>query len=146
MTRQTEPTRNPNLTMNADPPGWLHIVTCLMVESEIVPERRASRQTKTKAARIRAGARHRIDYFHQHQEPDSQPAEQVIGAPAERYAIEVVHRAIRAMGGKNQVARSLGVPSNRLRGGAGQSDLGVFGQDRLRLMAAEIRCRTGAGQ
>lgn len=146
MTRQTEPTRNPNLRMNVDPPGWQHIVPCLMVESDIAPERRASRRTKTEAARIRAGAPDRVDYFHQHQEPNSQPAEQVIGVLAERCAIEVVRHAIRAMGGKNQFARSSGVPSNRLRGGAGQPDLRVFGQDRLRLMAAEIRCRTGAGQ
>jgi hypothetical protein len=182
MTRQTEPTRNPNLRMNLDPPGWQHIVPCLMVESDIAPERRASRRTKAEAARIRAGAPHRVDCFHQHQEPDLQPAEQVIGALAERCAIEVVRHAIRAMGGKNQFVRSSsapdsivtrrrrssasktrnsrlrhqfevteelgpsGVPSNRLRDGAGQPDLCVGGRDRLWLVSAEIRRRTGAGQ
>ena len=34
-----------------------------------------------------------------------------------------------------------GVPSYRLRGGAGEADLCVWGQDRLWLIAAEIRRR-----
>lgn len=39
-----------------------------------------------------------------------------------------------------------GVPGYRLRGADGQPDLCVWGQDRLWLIAAEIRRRTGAGQ
>ena len=37
-----------------------------------------------------------------------------------------------------------GVPSYRLRGGVGEEDLCVWGQDRLWLVAAEIRRRAGA--
>lgn len=36
-----------------------------------------------------------------------------------------------------------GVPSYRLRGGVGEPDLNVWGQDRLWLVAAEIRRRAG---
>lgn len=38
-----------------------------------------------------------------------------------------------------------GVPSYRLRGGKGESDLNVWGQDRLWLVAAEIKRRSGEG-
>lgn len=39
-----------------------------------------------------------------------------------------------------------GVPSYRLSGGEGEDDLAVWGQDRLWLIAAEIRRRAGANK
>jgi 2-hydroxychromene-2-carboxylate isomerase len=39
-----------------------------------------------------------------------------------------------------------GVPSFRLRGAGGEPDLCVWGQDRLWLIAAEIRRRARGGQ
>jgi 2-hydroxychromene-2-carboxylate isomerase len=102
MTLQPEPAFNPNPPEMVDPPAALRLAMRHGFEQLINPALRARRRQEAEAARIKAGAPHRVEYFHQHDDPYSHLAEQVLAILADRYAIELVRHEVRASGGKNQ--------------------------------------------
>lgn len=102
MTLQPEPTVNPNGRLMTDPPAILRRLMSFVGNRLIDPQRRAMRRAKVEAARAKTGAPHRVEYFHQYDDPYSHLAQQVLGTLQERYAIELVIHQIRASGGKNQ--------------------------------------------
>lgn len=85
-----------------DPPAVLRHVMRGVFERVIDPAKRSKKRAKAEAQRAKAGAPHRVEYFHQHDDPYSHLAAQVLGALCERYDIELVRHEIRASGGKNQ--------------------------------------------
>jgi 2-hydroxychromene-2-carboxylate isomerase len=102
VTLQPEPANNPNGRMMTDPPVILRHVLSFFGNRLIDPARRARHRAKVEAARVKAGAPHRVEYFHQHDDPYSHLAQQVLETLQERYDIELVIHQIRASGGKNQ--------------------------------------------
>lgn len=85
-----------------DPPAALRHLVGFISNRTIDPVRRAKRRERAEAKRRKAGAPHRIEYFHQYDDPYSHLAQQVLPALQERYDIELVVHQIRASGGKNQ--------------------------------------------
>jgi hypothetical protein len=90
MTLQPEPEHNPNPPAMVDPPAALRLAMRDGFEQVINPAIRARRRQDAEATRIAAGAPHRIEYFHQYDDPYSQLAEQVLATLEDRYAIELV--------------------------------------------------------
>jgi 2-hydroxychromene-2-carboxylate isomerase len=99
---EPEPARNPNGQLMTDPPAILRRLMSFAGNRLINPQRRAKRRARTEAARLKAGVPHRVEYFHQHDDPYSHLAQQVLETLQERYEIELVIHQIRASGGKNQ--------------------------------------------
>ncbi len=85
-----------------DPPALLRRLMMRMFDRVIDPERRAKARAKAERRRVRKGAPHIVEYFHQRGDPYSLLAEQVLDQFRERYDIELVRHEIRATGGKNQ--------------------------------------------
>lgn len=85
-----------------DPLALLRRLMMRMFDRVIDPERRANARAKTERRRVRKGAPHIVEYFHQWDDPYSLLAEQVLDRMCERYDIELVRHEIRATGGKNQ--------------------------------------------
>ncbi|MEP3420662.1 MAG: DsbA family protein [Erythrobacter sp.] len=102
MPLQPEPTNNPNGQLMTDPPAFLRHVMRRMFDRVIEPERRANARAKTERKRVSAGQPHIVEYFHQHDDPYSQLAAQILDTFCQRYDIELVRHDIRASGGKNQ--------------------------------------------
>lgn len=102
MSLQPEPANNPNGRLMTDPPAILRHMMGFFANRLIDPARRAKRRAKVEAARVKAGAPHRVEYFHQHDDPYSHLAQQVLDQFKDRYAIELVIHRVRASGGKNQ--------------------------------------------
>jgi 2-hydroxychromene-2-carboxylate isomerase len=99
---EPEPSPNPNGRLMVDPPAMLRRLVGYVSNRTIDPERRAKRRELAEAKRRKAGAPHRVEYFHQHDDPYSHLAQQVLPALQQRYDIELVVHQIRASGGKNQ--------------------------------------------
>ncbi len=102
MPLQPEPGTNPNGRFMTDPPALLRHVMRRMFDRVIDPQKRAKARAKAEEKRLRSGQPHIVEYFHQHDDPYSQLAAQVLDTFCERYGIELVRREIRASGGKNQ--------------------------------------------
>jgi 2-hydroxychromene-2-carboxylate isomerase len=102
MPLQPEPERNPNGRLMTDPPALLRHVMKRMFDRAIQPDQRAKARAKAESVRASARAAHVVEYFHQHDDPYSQLAEQVLETFSERYDIKLVRHQIRASGGKNQ--------------------------------------------
>jgi 2-hydroxychromene-2-carboxylate isomerase len=102
MPLQPEPKKNPNGRMMTDPPALLRHLMRRMFDRVIEPEQRAMARAKSERERIKQGAQHTVEYFHQHDDPYSHLTEQVLDTFCERYDIELVRHEIRASGGKNQ--------------------------------------------
>lgn len=99
---QPEPSNNPNGMLMTDPPTLLRHAMKYLFASVVDPDKRAKARRKAERERVRNNAPHRVEYFHQHDDPYSHLAEQVLDTFAERYDIELVRHEIRASGGKNQ--------------------------------------------
>lgn len=99
---QPEPSNNPNGRLMTDPPALLRHAMKYLFASVVDPDKRAKARRKTERERVRNNAPHRVEYFHQHDDPYSHLAEQVLDTFAERYDMELVRHEIRASGGKNQ--------------------------------------------
>jgi 2-hydroxychromene-2-carboxylate isomerase len=97
-----EPSRNPNPRLIVDPPGAVRRLASFLANRTIDPQGRAKRRERAEARRRKAGSPHRIEYFHQYDDPYSHLAQQVLPALQDRYDIELVVHQIRASGGKNQ--------------------------------------------
>ena len=102
MPLQPEPENNPNGRAMTDPPALLRHVMRRMINRVIEPGLRAKARAKAERQRVKTGAQHLVEYFHQHDDPYSQLAEQVLDIFCERYDIKLVRHEIRASGGKNQ--------------------------------------------
>lgn len=102
MPLRPEPENNPNGRMMTDPPALLRHLMRRMFDRVTRSDQRDKARAKAEAQRIKQGARHVVEYFHQHDDPYSCLAEQVLDRFAERYDVELVHHEIRASGGKNQ--------------------------------------------
>ena len=102
MTLQPEPAQNPNSRLMTDPPAIMRRLVSLVSNRLIDPVRKAKRRAKAEAARLKGGALHRVEYFHQHDDPYSHLAQQVLDRFRDRYCIDLVIHQIRASGGKNQ--------------------------------------------
>ncbi len=102
MSLEPEPSPNPNGKLMVDPPVLLRRLVGLVSKRTIDPERRAKRRDRAEATRRKAGAPHRVEYFHQYDDPYSHLAQQVLDSLQQRYEIELVVHQIRASGGKNQ--------------------------------------------
>ena len=102
MSLEPEPSPNPNGKLMVDPPVVLRRLVGLVSNRTIDPARRARRRDLAEATRRKAGAPHRVEYFHQYDDPYSHLALQVLPALQERYDVELVIHQIRASGGKNQ--------------------------------------------
>lgn len=99
---QPEPNNNPNGRLMTDPPALLRHAMKHLFASVVDPDKRAKARRKAEHERVRNNAPHRVEYFHQHDDPYSHLAEQVLDTFTERYDIELVRHEIRASGGKNQ--------------------------------------------
>lgn len=102
MSLQPEPVHNPNSRLMTDPPALVRRVASFAANRVIDPERRARRRAKAEAARLKSGAPHRVEFFHQHDDPYSHLAQQVLGTFTDRYDVDLVVHHVRASGGKNQ--------------------------------------------
>ncbi|MEM1195656.1 MAG: DsbA family protein [Pseudomonadota bacterium] len=101
MTLNPEPESNPNGGI-VDPPGFVRHLLKWVMGRVADPHVRARRRAKIESARLKAGAPHRVEYFHQYDDPYSLLAEQALETFKERYDIELVVHQIRATGGALQ--------------------------------------------
>jgi 2-hydroxychromene-2-carboxylate isomerase len=85
-----------------DPPAALRRLVGYVSNRTIDPARRAKRRERAEATRRKTGAPHRVEYFHQYDDPYSHLAQQVLPVLQDRYDIDLVVHQIRASGGKNQ--------------------------------------------
>ena len=102
MSLQPEPSPNPNAKLMVDPPAALRHLVGFVTNRTIDPARRAKRRDRAEATRRKAGAPHRVEYFHQYDDPYSQLSQQVLDTLQQRYDIELMVHQIRSSGGKNQ--------------------------------------------
>ncbi len=102
MPLQPEPEKNPNGRMMTDPPALLRHLMRRMFDRVIAPDKRVRARVKAERMRVSAGQPHIVEYFHQHDDPYSHLAVQVLDVFCERYDVELVRHEIRASGGKNQ--------------------------------------------
>lgn len=86
----------------ADPPAIIRYLIRLSLDPVINPKKLKAKRDKVEAARVKAGAPHIVEYFHQLDDPYSCLAAQTLGKFADRYNIELVPHMIRATGGKSQ--------------------------------------------
>lgn len=97
-----EPDTNPNGKLIVDPPRIVRALISFVANRSIDPQRAAARRRRFEAERVRQGAPHRIEYFHQLDDPYSHLAAQTLERLQERYEIELVPHLVHASGGKNQ--------------------------------------------
>jgi 2-hydroxychromene-2-carboxylate isomerase len=93
---------NPNPSLTVDPPKPVRVLMSLMLNRMMDTKRLQKMRDKAEAERQKLGAPHRIDYFHQLDDPYSHLSAQMLGKLAAAYDIEVVPHLINATGGKNQ--------------------------------------------
>lgn len=96
-----EPAINPNGRV-VDPPRPARWLISRVMSRVADPDQRARRRAKAERQRIKANAPHRIEYFHQHDDPYSLLAAQVLTTLQERYDIELATHHIRGTGGAMQ--------------------------------------------
>ena len=97
-----EPKRNPNSRLKADPPGIVRHFIKWALDPAINTVKLKARRDKVEAARVKAGAPHIVEYFHQLDDPYSCLAAQTLSTLVDRYNIKLVPHLIRASGGKFQ--------------------------------------------
>ena len=97
-----EPDENPNPKLIIDPPRWLRFIIRQIGDKAINPKERARRRRHAEARRVKSGAPHVVEYFHQLDDPYSHLAAQVLAKFAARYNIVIKPHLINATGGKNQ--------------------------------------------
>ncbi len=102
MSLEPEPSPNPNGKLMVDPPAALRHLVGFVTNRTIDPARRAKRRERAEATRRKAGAPHRVEYFHQYDDPYSHLSQQVLDTLQQRYDIELMVHQIRSSGGKNQ--------------------------------------------
>ena len=97
-----EPETNPNPKLIIDPPRWMRFIIRQVGERAINPAKRKRRRARAEAIRVKSGAPHVVEYFHQLDDPYSHLTAQVLNKFAARYDIVIKPHLINATGGKNQ--------------------------------------------
>lgn len=97
-----EPAENPNPKIVIDPPRWLRFIIRRVADRATNPTKRARRRARAEAQRVKSGAPHVVEYFHQLDDPYSHLTAQILAKFAARYDIVVRPHLINATGGKNQ--------------------------------------------
>ncbi|MEO1304729.1 MAG: hypothetical protein AAFV37_07130 [Pseudomonadota bacterium] len=98
----TDPENSRNSSWMRNPPGIVRSIFRMRVDQIISPEKRQKRRQKAEAKRVKSGAPHTVEYFHQLDDPYSHLAAQVLPALAARYDIDLVVHLIPATGGSSQ--------------------------------------------
>ncbi len=97
-----EPRDNPNSSFAIDPPFWVRYALSWWF-GDVTDTQRIERSRQTfEDRRRRRGHPHRVEYFHQLDDPYSHLTAQVLAAFAARYDVEIVPHLVRATGGANQ--------------------------------------------
>ena len=99
---QVEPEENPNPKIIVDPPRWLRFIIRRIGDKATNPAKRARRRAHAETRRVKSGAPHIVEYFHQLDDPYSHLTAQVLAKFAARYDIVIKPHLINATGGKNQ--------------------------------------------
>ena len=97
-----EPETNPNPKLIIDPPRWMRFIIRQVGDRAINPAKRTRRRARAEAVRVKSGAPHVVEYFHQLDDPYSHLTAQVLNKFAARYDIVIKPHLINATGGKNQ--------------------------------------------
>ena len=97
-----EPVENPNPKLVVDPPRWLRFIIRRIADKATNPGNRARRRARAETRRVKSGAPHVVEYFHQLDDPYSHLTAQVLAEFAGRYNIVIKPHLINATGGKNQ--------------------------------------------
>ena len=97
-----EPDGNPNPKIIVDPPRWLRFIIRRIGDKATNPAKRARRRAHAEIRRVKSGAPHIVEYFHQLDDPYSHLTAQVLAKFAARYDIVIKPHLINATGGKNQ--------------------------------------------
>ena len=84
-----------------DPSRFRRWMTSRVITSMIRPGRREKAEAEAERARVRAGLPHRLEYFHQVDDPYSHLAAQALQPLLQRYAVELLPRLVRAPTGAN---------------------------------------------
>lgn len=93
---------NPNPSLTVDPPKPVRIVMSFMMNRMMDPARLQKQRDTAEAERQKSGAPHKVEYFHQLDDPYSHLSAQKLAELATAYDIEIVLYLINATGGKNQ--------------------------------------------
>jgi len=93
---------NPNPSLTVDPPKPVRILMSFILNRMIDPKRAQKKRDAAEAKRQSTNAPHRVDYFHQLDDPYSHLSAQKLAALAAAYDIEIIPHLINATGGKNQ--------------------------------------------
>lgn len=97
-----EPQDNPNPRVVVDPPAVLRHLMRRMFDPMVNPAKIEARRAKFEQQRLKAGARHVVEYFHQLDDPYSHLAAQVLDELEAHYDIEIIPHLIHATGGDYQ--------------------------------------------
>lgn len=97
-----EPDNNPNPSFMVDPPRPVRFLMSRMMTRSASAENIAKNRKKAEAERNAKGEPHRVEYFHQLDDPYSHLTAQVLAKFAARYDVDLVPHLIRATGGKDQ--------------------------------------------
>lgn len=101
MAFKPEPDVNPNGGI-VDPPAIVRYILKQVMSRIADPKARARKRAKAETARIKAGEPHRIEYFHQPDDPYSHLAAQAAVQLATRYDVELVPHLMGPTGGASQ--------------------------------------------
>jgi 2-hydroxychromene-2-carboxylate isomerase len=83
-------------------PGWLRRwLTSRLITSLNRPGRLEQAESRAERERVRSGEPHRLEYFHQVDDPYSHLAAQALGPLLKRYDVELVARLVPGPGGDN---------------------------------------------
>ena len=97
-----EPSRNPNPGLVVDPPWPVRALLSKVLSKQADPLHREKKRQAFEGKRARRGEPHRLEYFHQLDDPYCHLTAQILRTFAKRYDIEFVPHLVRASGGRNQ--------------------------------------------
>ena len=97
-----EPEKNPNPSVMVDPPALVRHLLKRSFAKFTDTNQIAKARARAEATRQKTGAPHRVEYFHQLDDPYCHLTAQVLKQFAQAYEIELVPHLIRASGGRNQ--------------------------------------------
>ncbi|MEM8983383.1 MAG: DsbA family protein [Pseudomonadota bacterium] len=101
-TRSLEPDENPNSRFVVDPPWPIRGLLSRFVGREADPQRRDKLRAAFEAKRKALGEPHRVEYFHQLDDPYSYLTAQVLSDFVARYDVEFIPHLVNAAAGKDQ--------------------------------------------
>ena len=97
-----EPRANPNPGLLVDPPRPVRWLISRVLSKQADTVRRGKKRAAYEAKRKAGGEPHRLEYFHQLDDPYSHLSAQVLQDLARRYDIELMPHLVTAAGGKSQ--------------------------------------------